>query len=430
MRTKIINANLVDVESGKVVPNSSVVINGGIIEEVLTDNISGENFEKTIDFKNDLLMPAFINAHTHSAMTLFRSIADDISLEKWLFDHIFPLEKKLTSEDIYNGTMLAVLEYVRGGIATIGDMYSDEKAVLDAAKLSGINVVCVGGASDISKQAKEQIEIQEDNYLNLNGKLENFSYIIGCHAEYTCSENLIDLLVDLSYKYKTPLYTHASETLKEVGDCAVRHDNLSPILYLSKHGFFDNGAILAHCVHADKDDIKVLQKNDVSVVHNPSSNLKLASGIAPVYTMQKNGINVVLGTDGAASNNSLDMFKEMYLSSVLQKAQMSDACAGKAHDSIKMATLNGARALNLKNRGVIKKGYKADLIRVDINGAHMQPNNNLFNNLVYAAKSSDVLMTMANGKILYENGSYFIGEKPERIVLKAKSSIKRLTEGK
>ena len=430
MRTRIINANLVDVENGKIIPDSSVVINGSFIEEVLSGKLSGEHFDKVIDFKNDLLMPAFINAHTHSAMTLFRGIADDVSLEKWLFDHIFPLEEKLTSEDVYNGTMLAILEYVRGGVATIGDMYlHTEEAVLEAAKKSGINVVSAGGASDTFGQAKEQAEIQEDNYLKLNGKYENFSYIIGCHAEYTCSETLINLLVDLSYKYKTPLYTHASETLKEVGGCAVRHDNLSPILYLSKLGFFENGATLAHCVHTDKDDIKVLQKKCVNVVHNPSSNLKLASGIAPVYTMKKNGLCVALGTDGAASNNSLDMFKEMYLASVLQKAQMSDARAVTAQDAIKMATLYGAKALYLKDRGLIKKGYKADLIRVDINGAHMQPDNNLFNNLVYAAKSSDVLMTMANGKILYENGNYYIGEKFDKIISNAKNSIKRLTKG-
>lgn len=429
MKTKIINANLVDVENGKIIKNSAVIINGSVIEDVMSNQKSGENFDRIIDFNNDLLMPAFINAHAHSAMTLFRSIADDVPLDKWLFDYIFPLEKKLTAEDVYNGTMLAILEYVRGGVATVGDMYLySENSVLKAASLSGINIVSIGGASDITGQAEKEIEIQEEYYQKLNNKFENIGYIIGCHAEYTCSEKLINMLVDLSYKYKAPIYTHASETLKEVGDCAVRHNNLSPILYLNKCGFFDNGATLAHCVHADKDDIKVLHNKGVNVVHNPSSNLKLASGIAPVYTIQKNGVCVALGTDGAASNNSLDMFKEMYLASVLQKAQMSDACAVTSHTAIKMATINGAKALNLKNRGIIKKGYKADLIRVDINGAHMQPNNNLLNNLVYAAKSSDVLMTMANGKILYENGNYYIGEKFDRIIANAKKSIKELKE--
>ena len=429
MNIKITNAALLDVRNGTLKDNCCIIIKDDIISKISFNDTYGENFDRVIDFKGDILMPSFVNAHAHSAMTLFRGIADDLPLQEWLFDNIIPLESKLEEEDIYNGVMLAIAEYVQGGITTFCDMYFMQDAIYRANQRAGTYCICVGGTSDLDQNYEEAAQIEEERFLKYHGKLENADYMLGCHAEYTCSEKFLNLMTDLSYKYKTQIYTHACETLLEVGECTIRHNDLTPIQYFHKIGFFDNGAVLAHCVHLDKDDIKIMsQCNDVHVVHNPASNLKLASGIAPVCSMVKNGINVALGTDGASSNNNLDMFKEMYLAANLQKSLMYDAKAIKAHDAIKMATVNGALALRLKNRGEILEGYKADLIRIDVNSVHMHPHNNLVDNIVYAAKSSDVKLTMCNGKILYENGNFYIGDSIDNIIKNSAKSIKKLTK--
>lgn len=429
MKIKIKNATVYTMNAAfDILKNACVTVDDGKIEGVYTQDAVNFKADKTYDFAGDILMPGFVNAHAHSAMTLMRSAADDMNLQDWLQKRIFPLEKGLNYDCVYYGSYLAFLEYLRGGITTFSDMYYFPDAVFEAVKKCGINCVSVSGATDFGGEDKETLETLESNYLKYNGKIANYSYMLGMHSEYTTTDRLVDGIVKLSYRYRAPLYTHAAETLTEVGECTERNGGLTPILYLHKMGFFDNGASLAHCVHVDKDDIAVLAQSNVSVVTNPASNLKLASGIAPLYAMTKRGVNIAIGTDGAASNNALNMFREMYLASTLCKCSMGDPAALPAEDVLNMATSCGAKALFLKNKGTIETGKDADLVRISIDAPHFHPVNHLSKHLVYSAQASDVRMTMVAGKVLYEDGVYHIGEQPEHIYRECEKRIEYLTK--
>ena len=222
-----------------------------------------------------------------------------------------------------------------------------------------------------------------------------------------------------------PLSVHLSETLKEVGDCTLEHNQMTPPAYLESLGYLDRECLCYHCVHMDKDDLQILADYGASVATCPSSNIKLASGIAPIYAMQNKGLNIAIGTDGASSNNCLDMFKEMFLVATLSKVSLYDASVVSAKEVLEMATLNGAKALGV-NSGEIAVGKNADIILVNTKEPHMQPDTNVVSNLVYSAKGSDVYFTMVNGKILYENGTYNIGESIEEIYKKANEIRNRL----
>ncbi len=372
-----------------------------------------EQADKTVDCGKNLLLSGFCNAHAHSAMTLFRGIADDLPLKEWLFDRIFPLEDHLTEEDIYWGTKLALAEYASSGITAVADMYFFDHIVAKAYQGTGIALALCSGKNDISGNTDYQLEYVENAYLKYKGK-ERLKYILGVHAEYTCSDRLLEGVADLSAKYDAPTYTHLSETLNEVGECSVRR-NMSPAEYLHKIGFFDNGGIVAHGTYLDKNDIDLLTERGVYCASNPASNLKLASGVAPIYTMLARGMQVCLGTDGSASNNALSMFREMYLLSVLQKERMKDASAISAETALNSATTVGYKALGF-NGGKIAVGYDADMVLIDINRPNMVPHSNLKKQLVYSGNTSNVLMTIANGNVVYERGKFNVGESIEDIV--------------
>ncbi len=369
--------------------------------------------DKTIDCGNNLLISGFCNAHAHSAMTLFRGIADDLPLKEWLFDRIFPLEDHLTEEDIYWGTKLALAEYASSGITAVADMYFFDHIVEKAYENTGIALALCSGKNDIGGNTDFQLEYVENAYLKYRGK-NRLKYIIGVHAEYTCSDRLLEGVADLSAKYDTPTYTHLSETLNEVGECSVRR-NMSPAEYLHKIGFFDNGGIIAHGTYLDKNDIDLLKEKGVYCASNPASNLKLASGVAPVYTMLSRGMQVCIGTDGSASNNALSMFRETYLLSVLQKERMKDASAISAETALNCATTVGYNALGF-NGGKIAVGYDADMVLVDLYRPNMVPHSNLKKQLVYSGDNSNVLMTIANGKIVYNKGTFSVGESIDDII--------------
>ena len=248
------------------------------------------------------------------------------------------------------------------------------------------------------------------------------------HAIYTSTPELISECVDFTAKNNIPLSIHLSETLKEVGDCTVKYNKKTPPQYLEDLGFFDReNALCYHCVHMDKDDLQILADYNASVSTCPSSNIKLASGIAPIFAMQNKGINITIGTDGVASNNSLDMFKEMFLVATLSKVNLYNAEVVSARDVLKMATINGAKALGF-DCGEIKEGKLADIILIDINQPHYFPHHNLLSHIVYAGKSGDVYLTMVNGKIMYENGKFNIGKEPEEIYKKVTEIRERITK--
>ena len=406
------------------------IIEGAV--EVENDKIvkvgkKDENFKADIvkNCNRNLLMSGFSNAHAHSAMTLFRNLADDYPLQTWLFEKIFPLEAKLTAEDVYYGTMLAIAEYAKNGITAVGDMYFFDDEIVRAFSKSNIALALMSGKNDIGGNTEEALSYMEETYLKYANK-NRLTYFLGLHAEYTCSEQMIIKTADLAQKYSAPTVCHLSETLKEVGDCTVKYKLTPPELFY-KVGFFDNGGVVAHAVHLDKDDVKILSEKGIYVASCPSSNLKLSSGVAPVYTMLKNGINVCLGTDGASSNNALSMFREMYLLSVLQKEKMRDCSVLSAEEALSAATEKGYSALGF-NGGRIEKGADADMVLIDLNAPNMQPISDIKKSLVYSAGDSNVLMTVAGGKIIYDNGKFDIGEDIDYIYKKAGVCIQNLVK--
>ena len=375
-------------------------------------------WDREIDCEGNLLMPGFKDAHTHSGMTLLRSYADDLPLNDWLNQQVFPVEAKLTDEDIYELTKLAVLEYLTSGITAVFDMYLTPYSIYKAFDEMGMRGVQVGGVNNFSQSP----ELLEEYYLNLNGKSPLQSFMLGFHAEYTCSQELLMKISEIAHKYKAPVFTHLSETKAEVEGCRERY-GMTPVAFLDSLGMFDYGGGGYHCVHVTEEDIAIMKKRGMYAVSNPGSNTKLASGIAPITQFLEEGVPVALGTDGPASNNCLDMFREMFLVTGLAKLKEEDAAAVDAMEVLKMATVNGAHAMGLTEADVIAEGKLADLIMIDLKMPNMQPLNNIAKNIVYSGSKINVKMTMIGGRILYENGSFLIDEKPEDIYEKANEII-------
>ena len=375
-------------------------------------------WDREIDCEGNLLMPGFKDAHTHSGMTLLRSYADDLPLNDWLNQQVFPVEAKLTDEDIYELTKLAVLEYLTSGITAVFDMYLTPYSIYKAFDEMGMRGVQVGGVNNFSQSP----ELLEEYYLNLNGKSPLQSFMLGFHAEYTCSRELLMKISEIAHKYKAPVFTHLSETKAEVEGCRERY-GMTPVAFLDSLGMFDYGGGGYHCVHVTEEDIAIMKKRGMYAVSNPGSNTKLASGIAPITQFLKAGVPVALGTDGPASNNCLDMFREMFLVTGLAKLKEEDAAAVDAMEVLKMATVNGAHAMGLGEADVIAEGKLADLIMIDLKTPNMQPLNNIAKNIVYSGSKINVKMTMIGGRILYENGSFLTDEKPEDIYEKANEII-------
>ncbi len=374
-----------------------------------------------IDCRGDLLMPGFKNAHTHSAMTFLRSYADDVPLKQWLNEKVFPLEEKLTKEDIYHLTRLAVLEYLTSGITSVFDMYLIPDAAAEACLDMGMRCVLTSGLNNFVSSPEQM----EEEYLKWNKKNSLISYQLGFHAEYTCSKELIYRVAQLAHKFHAPVYTHLAETRREVEECKERH-GMTPAMFLDMMGIFEYGGGGYHCVHMTKQDLEIFRRRRLYAITNPASNMKLASGIAPTAELEKRKIPVAIGTDGAASNNCLDMFREMFLVTGLSKLREEDAASMDAMKVLKMATVNGARAMRLSKADVLAKGKLADLILIDLHQPNMQPVHNIPKNLVYSGSKSNVRMTMINGKILYRNGEFNIGGSTEDIYARCNSIVRRI----
>lgn len=379
--------------------------------------------DKEIDCRGNILMPGFKNAHTHSGMTVLRSLADDLPLQDWLTTQVFPTEGKLTGEDVYHLTKLAVLEYLTSGITAIFDMYLTPDTIAQACEDAGMRCVQVGS---INRYGPSVGEI-EDLYHSLNHRHPLSSFVLGFHAEYTCEKELLVEMAALAHKYQAPMYTHNAETALEVEECVQRY-GMTPTVFLDSLGMFDYGGGGFHCVHMSDADIAVFKEKKLTVVTNPGSNTKLASGIAPISRFLEEGIPVAIGTDGPASNNCLDMFREMFLVTGLAKLKEGDASAVSADKVLRMATVNGAKALGLKDCDVLAEGKLADIIMIDMDQPNMQPINNIVKNIVYSGSKQNIKMTMIHGKILYENGTFHIGEEPEAIYRQA-NAIAARTKG-
>ncbi|WP_455484322.1 amidohydrolase family protein [Eubacterium sp.] len=372
------------------------------------------------DLNGNLLMPSFKNAHTHSAMTFGRSFADDLPLQPWLYDKIFPLEAKLTPQDIYDLSMLAFLEYLTSGTSACFDMYYFPEMMAKASVDFGFRTVMTSGLNNF----KESINAVEDYYNKFNNYNSLVSYKLGFHAEYTTDKELIKGIAKLAEKYQAPVFTHASETKSEVEDC-IKRNGMSPTKYLNELGIFNYGGGAYHSVWIDDEDIEIYKEKGIWAVINACSNAKLASGIAPVSKFLKSGVKVAVGTDGASSNNALDMFREMYTICATQKLNDKDAASTDANDILKASTIGSAKCMGLTDCDVIDVGKKADLIVIDMHRPSMQPINNITKNLVYSGGKDIVKMTMINGKILYDNGE-FKNIDIEKIYANAQAVIDRI----
>lgn len=385
------------------VDGSSIVYVGPAKEDMPT-------FQRQIDLKGDLLMPGFKDAHTHTAMVFLRSYADDLPLQDWLYNKVFPHEAKLTPEAVYQFTRLGIMEYLSSGITASFDMYYHNEAYAKANVDCGFRTVICSAMNDFDADPTNI----EREYLRFNSYNELVSYKLGIHAEYTTGLERMEYMASLAEKYQAPCYMHCCETKAEVEGCLERH-GLTPPQLLDRMGLFRYGGGGFHCVWMSDEDIELFARKGIYAVTNPASNVKLASGIAPVDKLLDAGVPMAIGTDGAASNNALDMFREMYLASCMQKLSLWDAAAGKAEDILTMACVGGARAMGLDDCDDIAVGKKADLCVIDLQRPNMQPVLNIPKNLVYAGSKENVRLTMINGRILYESGKFFIGEKPEEI---------------
>jgi len=381
-----------------------------------------EDWDREIDCKGNVLMPGFKNAHTHSGMTAMRSFADDMPLQEWLNTKIFPLEAKMTDQDNYDLTQLAILEYLTTGVTSIFDMYLSPKDIARACADMGMRCVLVSGLNKFGPALEEM----ERRYLKLNNMHPLISYMMGVHAEYTCDKELLENVSELIHKYEAPLFAHMSETKLETDECVERY-GMTPPQFFDSLGLFDFGGGGYHCVYFNEEDMDLFVKKGLYAVTNPGSNTKLASGIAPIGRFLDKGMKVAIGTDGPSSNNCLDMFREMFLVTGLAKLLQKDASAVAPEEVLKMATVNGAHAMGLKDADILAEGKLADLIMIDLHQPNMQPLNNIVKNIVYSGSKQNVKMTMINGQILYEDGKFADSVDAESIYAKANEIIARLS---
>lgn len=425
MKIRIFNARILTMQPGQELFQGEIRIEGeriSYVGENLPERTQGEMvWDREIDAQGNLLMPGFKNAHTHSAMTFLRSYADDLPLQEWLFQQVFPMEDKLTEDDVYWCAILANMEYLTSGITSNFDMYKKNEANAKASKDSGFRTVLCGSINDFGGTVKDI----EEEYLHFNDYDPRISYQLGFHAEYTTKREILEQMAALGHKYKAPIYTHNSETASEVEGCVERYGT-TPTVFLNQLGMFEYGGGGFHCVHMSEEDLQICKEKKIWVVTNPASNLKLASGIASIERMREMGIGLAIGTDGSASNNCLDMFREMFLTTALQKVSLLDASALDAMEVLKMATVGGAHAMGLPDCDVLAEGKYADLIMIDLKQPNMQPLNNIAKNLVYSGSKQNVKMTMVNGRILYENGQFAIGVDPEEVYQRVNASIERM----
>lgn len=421
---RIYRAKILTMEKGREPFDGEIWVDGAKIKYVGKEaekEAAKITWKRQIDAKGNLILPGFKNAHTHSAMTFLRSHADDLPLLSWLNEQVFPYEARLTPEDIYDLSKLAIMEYLTSGITANCDMYLTPDTIAQASIDCGYRTVIAGAVNDFT-QSVEQLE-QWYKKWNQEGSLVSFE--LGFHAEYTNQRETLEGIADLSKKYHAPVYTHNSETRSEVQQC-VERTGMTPTAYMDVLGLFEHGGGLYHCVHMTEEDLEILKAKEISVITNPASNLKLASGIAPIHRMMEKEISLAIGTDGPASNNCLDMFREMFLVTALAKYREGDAGVVDGEEVLRMATVGGAHAMNLTECDILAEGKQADIIMIDLWQPNMQPIHHLQKNLVYSGSKQNIKMTMVAGKILYENGEFQIECDPEFVYARAEEITRRI----
>lgn len=397
--------------------NNPIINNGYLCikDGVITDIGSGEcnySCKRSITGNNKLIMPGIIDTHAHTPMCIMRGYADDYNLQDWLYNKIFPVEAKLDRTAVKYGSTLAFAELLRNGVTSVTDMYFHIPDIAKAAFESGIRInisnalLCFDEENfdfDNDRTVIETKEILKDYHGIDNGRIKVDASV---HAAYTCSPSLIRKMADFSKIYSLNMHVHLSETKREHLDVLKKYGKTAAEIF-NEEGVFDCNTTAAHCVWVSDHDIDIMAEKNVTCAHNPISNLKLGSGIAPIVKMKNAGVNIALGTDGCASNNTHDMFEEIKFSALLQKGVSLDPTAVTAYEALEFATINGAKAQNRFDEcGSLEIGKKADIIMLDMSAPSLIPSYDPVSTVVYSAKGSDVCMTMVQGKILYENGEF------------------------
>lgn len=430
----VTGGTVVTMDSGhNIYDPGAIAIRGQTIVAVASAETVARKYRspRTIAASGQIIMPGIINTHTHAAMTLFRGLADDLPLQTWLEKYIFPAEaKNVDAEFVLWGTRLGCLEMIRGGTTTFVDMYYFEDQVARAAKEAGIRAIA--GQTILEFPAPDYKTVPEalrgtEAFLKKWANDPLVRPAVAPHAIYTNSAETLKASAELAARYSAPLITHLAETKREVEEARAKYQK-TPVEYLESLGLLSNRLLAAHCVWVSPGDIALLKKYGVGVAHNPSSNMKLASGVAPVTEMLAAGVNVGLGTDGAASNNDLDMFEEMDLASKLQKVTRMDPSVLPAETTIALATIGGARALGMdKEIGSLEAGKKADLIILRTDRPHALPLYNVYSQIVYALKASDVQSTIIGGQVVMDHGRV-VTLNEEIIRQKSREYAKRVKE--
>jgi len=388
--------------------------------------------EKIIDARGKVATPGLINCHTHLAMTLFRGIAEDQPLQKWLKETIWPLEAKLKPEDVYDGALLGCLEMIKSGTTTFADMYFHEDHVAKAVEKAGLRAVLAQGILDPGFKKLGEIMLRES--VNFAKKYQGYAggrvtVQLGPHTLYTCGPPLLEKVRQKASELKVGIHIHVAESKETVNQTKKKH-GLTEVQLLEKIGFLGPDVLAAHCVHLTKKEMQLVARHNVKVAYNPVANMKLAQGTAKIKDMLGLGVTVGVGTDGPASNNSLDMFQSMKVAALLQKQYHKDPTVLPARAVLKMATIEGARALGLeKNVGSLEAGKRADIILIDFKKPHLTPNHDPYANIVYSASGSDVDTVIADGKILMENRNVKTLDE-EQVMLKARKTAAELPERK
>jgi 5-methylthioadenosine/S-adenosylhomocysteine deaminase len=413
-----------------VIPNGILTISGNTIRHIGKGEKGPLSAKRKIDAEGGLVLPGLINSHTHAAMTLFRGLADDLPLMDWLNNYIFPAESKMDGDFVRVGTLLACAEMIMSGTTTFCDMYLFEEEVAQAAKEAGMR--CLAGEVLYDFPSPNYGPI-EKGFLYTEALIERWkddplvNIAVEPHSLFTCGKELLLRANDLALSKGVPLILHLAETREELKEIEKRFGK-SPVHHLMDLKLLGPHLIVDHCIHVNEHEIELLAEHEVRVVHNPESNMKLASGIAPVPEMIAKGITVGLGTDGCASNNNLDLFGEIDMAAKLHKVSKLDPTVMNAHTLIKMATIEGAKALGLDAiTGSLKVGKRADLIMIDTNMPHLTPMYNPYSHLVYAARGHDVKHVIIDGTVVMENRRLCTLDIAD-IIARAKEKSKKVRE--
>lgn len=375
-----------------------------------TEPADAAEYTETYDGTGKLLLPGFINAHAHTPMTLLRGYGENLPLNDWLHTRIFPFEACLTDDDVHHATLLGCAEMLASGTTSATDMYSNGVAMATAILQSGMKNNLSLGVTAFTPDEYRRRPIFAENEMMFreyhNAGDGRLKFELSVHGEYTTNPQTVSAIIDHAKQLGVGIHVHVSETQSEHEECKLRHNGMTPVQYFDSLGMFDVPVNVAHGVWLEQCDMDILAAKGATVVSNPVSNLKLASGIAPVLQMMESGVNVALGTDSVASNNNLSMIEEMKFFALLAKGKTLRADVVSPADALRAATVNGAFAQRRSDTGVIKVGFAADLTVLDISAVHMQPMYDITANVVYSANNGDVKLTMVDGKVLYRNGEF------------------------